>query len=188
MVLNRIAGILGLRQEESEDPPGEDPPGEDPPGGDENAGEATPRRVDRAARVIARNLGQRHEPERAAPYHEYGDGRVVVRLHIRRIPMVTVEIVRDGQAEPVYENMPGNPDSPVRYNPGAWTNHLMSMEPRARRNKDAGNLGAGRKRDIKETRDRETAAVSNIRHAEMHAPANDSGLFPETPDAGGNRE
>ena len=177
MVLNRIAGILGLRPGQDENPPGEN---EDPPGEDESAGEATPRRVDQAARVIARNLGQRREPEHGAPYHEYADGRVIVRLHIRRTPMATVEIVRDGRTEPVYESMPGEPDNPTRCNPGAWMDHLMSMEHRAREIEEARNPGTARERNAKEARNRETARERNMQHAERHTPVDDSDLFPET--------
>ena len=80
--------------------------------------------------------------------------------------MTTVEIVRDGRTEPVCESMPGEPDNPTRCNPGAWVDHLMSMEPRAR--------------ETEEARNRETARERNAWRAERRTTADDSDLFPET--------
>ena len=124
--------------------------------------------VTRLTGFIARHLGELKEPDGPDTYYEYEDGRVRLRAMMEMGTPVEADIVREGKNAPVLRNtLYGlHPRQGLtRYNPGAWTGHLRSLEAPAE---------AAREQEEQEKRDRE-----NENRLERFRPVDDSDIFPE---------
>ena len=134
----------------------------------DRAPDAEIKEATRLTLLIARHLGNWKDPDGPSTYHEYEDGRVRLRAMWGAGVPVEADIVREGEHLPVLRNLahkthPG--DGLQRYNPGAWTGHLRSLEARAL---------AAREQEEQEKRDRE-----NENRLERFQPVDDSDIFPE---------
>ena len=124
--------------------------------------------VTNLAYLIARHLGERQNQGGPAAYYEYADGRVRLRIMPGSGTPVEAEIVRERKYVPVlqnnrYKDHPG--DGLKRYNPGAWTGYLRSLEAEAA-------AASEREKIEKQAREEES-------RLERFSPVDDSSLFPK---------